>query len=163
MREYFKACNVYCRPESNQAIVAAVFNHGGMTAEKPGDTSVVAFSDSEALKRTIKAALDRCEYEENCNYLGSKRTDWPAFQASGYKTVKRFEADFIRLDIRGVNEKNFFYEATSPDFGDFGLHLKLIVNANTAEYGEAVQYLVSKYLACTARSEQGAPPARGGM
>jgi hypothetical protein len=153
VQEFFRACNVYCRPESDQAIVAAVFNHGGPTAEKPGCATIVAFSDPPALKRAIQAALDCCEYEENFDYSGLKGTDWPAFQASGYKTVKRFEADFIRLDIRGVNEKNFFYEVTSPEFGDFELHLKIAVNANTAEYGEAVQFLVRKYLACKAAAE----------
>jgi hypothetical protein len=155
MREFFKACNVYCHPESNQAIVAAVYNHGGLTAEKPGGAAVVPLADSHALKHAIQAALDSCEYEENFNYSGLKRTDWPAFQASGYKTVKRFEGEFIRLHMRGVNEKNLLYEVTSPTFGDFGLHLKVIVNASTEAYGEAVQYLVSKYLACKAAAEPG--------
>jgi hypothetical protein len=150
MREFFRACNVYCRPESNQAIVATVYNHGGLTAEKPGGASVVVFSDSPALKRAIQAALDCCEYEENFNYSGLKRTDWPAFQASGCKAVKRFEADFIRLSIRGINDKNFFYDVSSPEFGEFGLHLKIVVNANTAEFGDAVQYIVNKYLVCKA-------------
>ncbi len=118
---------------------------------------MVAFSDSPALKGAIQAALDCCEYEESFNYYGQKRTDWPAFQASGYKTVKRFEADFIRLGIRGANEKNFFYEVSSPEFGDFGLHLKIVVNANTGEYGEAVRYLVSEYVACKAAAAT--PPA----
>jgi hypothetical protein len=150
MREFFKACNVYCRPESNQAIIAAVYNHGGLTAEKPGGSTVVAFSDSTALKQEIQAALGCCEYEEKFDYSGLKRTDWPAFQASGYKTVKRFEAEFVCLSIRGVNEKNFFYEVCSPEFGAFGLHLKIIVNANTADYGDAVQFLVRNYLTCKA-------------
>jgi hypothetical protein len=153
MREFFRACNVYCRPESNQVIVAAVYNHGGLTAEMPAGASVFAFSDSDALKRAIQAALDRCEYEEKFNYSGLKPTDWPAFQASGYKTVKRFETEFIPLAIRGVNVKNFFYEVSSPGFGDFGLHLKIVVNANTADYGEGVQYLVGKYPACKAAVE----------
>ncbi|MBW3542971.1 MAG: hypothetical protein KY476_22135, partial [Planctomycetes bacterium] len=106
MREYFRACNVYCRPQSNVAIVAAVYNHGGPTAEMPGGASVVALADSESLKRAIQRALERCEYEENFNYAGLRPTDWPAFQASRCTTVEQFEAEFIRLGIRGVNEKN---------------------------------------------------------
>src|SRR4051794_34486291 len=150
MREYFRACNVYCRPETNRAIVAAVYNHGGLTAEKPGGAAAVAFADAEALTRAIQAALDGCEYGGEFDYSGLRRTDWPAFRASGYKVVRRFEADFIRLGVRGVNEKNLFYAVTSPEFGDFGLHLKVTVNAHTAEYGDAVQYLVRTYLACKA-------------
>lgn len=150
MRDFFKACNVYCCPETNRAIVASVYNHGGLTAEKPGGASLVPFADSEALEHAIQAALDGCEYEEDFNYSHHKPTDWPAFQSSGYKTIERFEADFIRLELRGVNDKNLFYHITSPEFGDFGLNLSVIVNANIGEYGAAVRYLVSKYLACKA-------------
>jgi hypothetical protein len=28
--EYFRACNVYCQPDADQIIVAAVYNHGGL-------------------------------------------------------------------------------------------------------------------------------------
>jgi hypothetical protein len=37
--------------------------------------------------------------------------------------MKRFEAEFIRLLVKGVNEKDLFYDVTSPEFGEFGLHL----------------------------------------
>ena len=160
MREYFRACNVYCCPESNKAIVASVYNHGGMTAERVGGAWGVDFADSQALQCAIQTALDRCEYKENFNYSGLKRTDWPAFEVSGYKAIKRFEADFTRLDIRGVNEKNLFYEMTSPEFGEFGLQLKVVVNSHTAEHGVAAQYLVARYLACKSAG-QGAAVARG--
>jgi hypothetical protein len=82
-REFFKACNVYCRSEADQAIVASVYNHGGLMAEKPGGSSIVKFSDSAALSGAIRAALDACEYEENFNYSDQKKSDWPAYQVSG--------------------------------------------------------------------------------
>jgi len=147
-REFFKACNVYCRPDADQVIVASVYNHGGLMAEKPGGALIVKYSDSVALNAAVRAALDACEYEEDFNYSDQKKSDWPAFQASGYKTMKRFEADFIRLLVKGTNEKNFFYDVTTPEFGDFGMHLTITVNAYTGNHGEAVQYIVKNYLAC---------------
>jgi hypothetical protein len=164
-REFFRACNVYCRPESDQAIVAAVLNHGGLMHEKSGGASEVAFSDASALGRAIRYAIDCCEYGGDFDYSGSKLKDWPAFQASGYKTVKRFEADFIRLLIKGVNEKNFFYDLISPEFGEFGLHLTITVHGYPVDYGYAVQYghavhyLVKEYLVCKAATQvDPAPP-----
>jgi hypothetical protein len=153
--EFFKACNVYCRPESDQVIVATMYNHGGPTAERPGGASIVGFSDSSTLNATIRAALDCCEYEENYNYSEQKRSDWPAFQASGYKTIKRFEAEFVWLLIKGFNEKNLFYDVRSPEFGEFGLHLTITVNPYTENFGEAVQYIVKRYLICKAAVEAG--------
>ena len=149
-REFFRACNLYCRPDADQAIIVAVYNHGGLMAEKPGGATIVTFSDSDKLHERVRAALDACEYEENFNYSDHKRSDWPAYQASGYKTIKRFEAEFIRLLVKGVNEKNLFYDVTTPEFGEFGLHLTIAVNAYGGNYGEAIQYIVKKYLACKA-------------
>jgi hypothetical protein len=149
-REFFRACNVYCRPDADQVIVAAVFNHGGLTAEMPGGTSIVKFSDSPVLHEAVRAALEACKYAENFNYSDVKKSDWPAYQASGYKMIKRFEAEFIRLRVKGVNEKNLFYDVTTPDFGDLGLHLTVTVNPHGGNYGEAIQYLIKNYIACKA-------------
>jgi hypothetical protein len=149
-REFFRACNVYCQPDADQVIVAAVYNHGGLMAEKPGGTTVAGFSNSVKLHDAVHAALEACEYEENLNYSDQKKSDWPAYQASGYKTMKRFEAEFIRLLVKGANEKNLFYDVTTPEFGQLGLHLTITVNAYGGNYAEAIHYIVKNYLACQA-------------
>ena len=149
-REYFRACNVYCQPDADQVIVAAVYNHGGLMVEIPGGATLVKFSESAELHEAVRAALAACEYEENFNYSDQKKSDWPAYQASGYKTIKRFEAEFIWLLVKGVNEKNFFYDVTTPEFGELGLHLTVTVNPYGGNYGEAVHYIVKNYLACKA-------------
>jgi hypothetical protein len=147
--EFFRACNVYCRPEADQVIVASVYNHGGLMAEKAAGASIVMFSDPAKLHGAVRAAHDACN-EENFNYSDQKKSDWPAYLASGYKTMKRFEAEFIRLLVEGVNEKNYFYDVTTPEFGEFALHLTITVNAYGGNYGEAIQYVVENYLACKA-------------
>lgn len=149
-REFFKACNLYCHPNADQVIVVSVYNHGGLMAEKPGGATTVKLTDSATLDSAIRTALDACEFETNFNYYGQKRSDWPAYQASGYKTIKRFEAEFIRLLVKGVNEKNHFYDVTSPEFDEFGMHLTLTVNAHGGNLGEAVQHIVKNYLVCHA-------------
>jgi hypothetical protein len=149
-REFFRACNVYCQPDADQVIVAAVYNHGGLMAEMPGGARIVKFSDSPKLHEAVRAALEACEYQKNFNYSDQKKSDWPAYQASGYKTIKRFEAEFIRLLVKGVNEKNFFYDVTTPEFGELGLHLTVTVNAYGGNYGVAIHYIVKNYLACKA-------------
>lgn len=153
VREFFRACNVYCQPEVDQVVVAAVYNHGGLLAEMPGRATIGKFSDSVKLHDAVRAALGACEYEPDFDYFHRKRSDWPAYQASGYKTIKRFEAEFIRLMVKGGTEKNAWYDVTSPEFGELGLHLTVTVNANGGNYGEAVQYIVKNYVACKTAAE----------
>jgi hypothetical protein len=149
-REFLRACNVYCQPEDDRVIVTALYNHGGLMAEMPGGATIAMFSDTAKLHEAVRAALEACKYEEDFNYSDQKKSDWPAYQASGYKTIKRFEAEFTRLFIKGVNEQNFFYELTSPEFGELGLHLTVTVNACGGNFGEAIHYILKKYLACKA-------------
>ena len=156
VRSFFRACNVYCRPESDQAIVASVFNHAGPTAEKPGGAVITVLSNALALSEVIRSSLASCEYQENFNYSQLKPSDWPAYQVSGYKTIKRFEDEFIRLAVRGVNDANLFFAVTTPKFGEHGLHLSISVNAHKGNFGEAVQYVVKEYLTCRAAVDEGA-------
>lgn len=148
VQEYFRACTVYCRPDADQAVVAAVYNHGGPTVEIPGGAALVRFADADVLHAAIHAALAACEYQENFNYSGRKKSDWPAYQASGCRTIRQFEAEFTPLHIRGVNEKNLSYEITTPAFGQFELRLSITVNAFTENYGEAVHSILKNFLAC---------------
>ncbi|HEX2751412.1 MAG TPA: hypothetical protein VHM91_25605 [Verrucomicrobiales bacterium] len=140
--------------------MASVFNHGGLIAEKPGGSVVVKFSEPAAIHSAILAALEACEYEETFNYSGRKKSDWPAWQASGCKTIKQFETGFVRLSVKGVNAKNLFYAVTTPEFGDYELHLAISVNAYGGHFGEAVHSIVKNYLACKAAvtGSSGSPP-----
>ena len=146
-REYVRVCNVFCCREKDRAIVASVFNHGGLFAEKPGGTTTCALSNTQELGGLVKNALSACEYEENFNYSESKRNDWPAFQASGYRTVKSFEADFVRFLVRGVNESNLFFEVQGPEIGDHSLRISITINAfaDEGEFGLALAYVLEKF------------------
>lgn len=78
--EFFRACNVYCNPPDDKVIVAPVFNHGGLVAEKADQSVVIAFSDALAIHETIVQALDDCEYEPefDSNRANGQRTRRPA-------------------------------------------------------------------------------------
>lgn len=149
-RAFVRACHVYCNPNADRAVVAAVFNHGGLLAEMPGGSTGVTLSDVAALHEAVAAALAACRFEENFDYSSQRKSDWPAYQASGWRTIKRFEAEFICLLVAGLNDQNLFYDITTPEFGKRSLRLTVTVNAHGSDFGEAVQYLVRNQLACQA-------------
>lgn len=124
-----------------------MFNHGGATAEKPGEASIIRFSDAQALTNAVKFALQNCEYRESFDYGRQNRVDWPAFQASGYKSVSGFESAFIRLEVRGVNNANLYYDITSPEFARWSMRLTVTVDAASEDFGAAVQFLIEQFQA----------------
>lgn len=160
-REFVRVCFVYCNPAADQAVVAAVSTQGGVMVEKPGGAKAVKFSDPSGLHETIRAALDVCEDKENFK-PSRKWSGWPAYRASGCKTTKKFEADFIPLLIAGVNEVNDFYYVTTREFGEFGLQLTITFNAYRDDYGDAVRSLVQKFLAFRAVKFPPATKVSGG-
>lgn len=144
-RGFFRACNVYCHPETDKAIVAAVFNHGGLIAEKPGGSVAIAFSVRTDLEAAVQNALAECEHVLEFDYSKSKPSDWPAYQASRCKTFKAFEADFVRLHIRGVNASNHSYSITTPEFGKFALEMSVNAQPNIDQFADAIHYLLRCY------------------
>lgn len=148
MENFVRACTVYCNTASDTAIVSAVLS-GGATVEIDGGSISVMYSDESALNQAIQDALDGCLPLTGTGDLfaeyGRKLAEWPAFKASGYRSGRKFRDDFIPLIFRGANTSDFFYEIDTPSFGEFSLHLRVVVNAYTSEFGSAVHYLVNKF------------------
>lgn len=148
MIDFIRACTVYCNTVSDTAIVSTVLS-GAATVEIDGGSLVVKYSDEKGLNQAIQDALENCRPLTSTGDLfaeyGTSLADWPAFKASGYKTGKRFRQEFLSLIFRGANESNFFYEVNTPNFGEYSLHLSVVVNAYTSEFGSAVHYLVKKF------------------
>ena len=125
--------------------MVAKYNHGGPIAEIPGGAVSIPFSDRSALDRAIRDALDGCIYELDYNYKNSKPSDWPAFQESGYKTIRKFEADYVYLDIRGTNTRNVYFFLESPEFGKNSLRLISTIYPDT-DFGSAVHQIYDQFL-----------------
>ena len=147
--KYIKACNVYCNVDGDSVVVAAVHNYFGSGFDEiPNGSVLLKLSDTAAIDDSVSAALNACEFREEFGDADGDANGWPAFEASGVKTMKQFESAFVRLGIKGTNEKNLSFNITSPTIGKFGLHLNVSVNARDANYGEAIRYIVKQYLAC---------------
>ena len=95
-------------------------------------------SDSEVLGQSVWEALLRFQVSPQ---LGShKKTDWPAFRASGAKSVRAFEYEFVRVAVEAF-PCVLRVEATVPCNGADGLFVgRYISNAcEFEELGELIQ------------------------
>lgn len=146
MSNFIRYCGVYCNSHAENAIVTAMFNHGGPIAEIPGGAVSVTYTDQKAMDQAVREALEGCIYELDYNYKDSKRSDWPAFKASGYRTIRKFEADYVYLRVKGANASNLYYFLESPEFGANSIRLISTVNPHTADFGSAVHQIYEQFL-----------------
>lgn len=151
MPDFIQHCGVYCNSQADNAIVTRIYNHGGPTAEIPGGAVSVPYSDQEALDRAIRDALEGCVYELEYNYKDSKESDWPPFQESGYRTIWKFEADYVRLRIRGTTARNRHYFLESPAFGKNSIRLLSTVDPDYTNFGRAVHQIYEEFVGLSSR------------
>lgn len=113
---FTKSCNVYVSRHDAVVLVAAVWNHAGLFAEMVDGVSRGSQADIDELGAIITSKLAACRFEPSFNYRDLKKSDWPAFRASGLKTIRAFEDGFVRIDVRGENFSTLAWEVSSPPF-----------------------------------------------
>jgi hypothetical protein len=140
---FVRWCNAYVNRKTGDVMVARCFNHDGMSAEIPGGTVRLAAPGTAEVGAAVAAALDACVYEETFNYRHTKRSDWPAFQVSGERTMRAFEEKWVRMQIRGANEENETWELIGPEIGSHGLRLVAVAvpTMDHPNLGRALTYL----------------------
>lgn len=146
---YIRWCNVYLQADSNQAIVAACFNHGGLQAEIAGGARLFDGSDDAHLGREILAALHECRWEPSFNYRNSKPSDWPGYKASGEPSIKRFEQRWRQFRIAGANASNITWELSVLLEEEHQLTIKAVVPQTTDpdELGRGLRFLEARAIA----------------
>jgi hypothetical protein len=159
---FVRVCIVYFSAERDTALVAPMFNHAGLFAEQPGAVGEARAHDDAALGAAVRDALARCAFEPEFNYSGKKRTDWPAYRASGCRSVREFEQRFAPILVQGANASNLVAIVDSPGFGEFELHLQASVpfHAPPADLGRCVRYVWSQYREATPRVAEPAQSSR---
>ena len=159
---FVRVCTVYFSADRDTALVAPMFNHAGLFAEQPGAVGEARVEDAAALGQAIRDALDRCVFQPEFNLAGKKRTDWPAYRASGCRSVREFEQRFAPILIQGANASNLVAIVESPTLGEFELHLQASVSfhAPPAELGRCVRYVWSQHQDATRPATDLPQPSR---
>jgi hypothetical protein len=98
----------------------------------------------EVLGAAAREVLARfCRKDRNLS--GSKLTDWPAFKASGLRSVKQFEASYLRIHVMAVNEAALIFEATAfpPKESEITLRVTFTKGNSSEEVGALLLRLVT--------------------
>ena len=143
---FVRACNVYISRKSGKVLVTSLFNHAGLWAESP--TPVLESSgDPEVLGAQVKEQLAACIYQPEFNYRDRKKSEWPAYIASGFRSMSAFEKEFARYSVRGANEANIILVVESELVNSaFALRASINAHATAQEIGEWLVRMHSNYL-----------------
>jgi hypothetical protein len=146
VQPFVRACFVHANPAADRAIVSIVHNvNGGMFVAQR--SVALRFGDKGALGAAIDMALAQCRAEQEITVRSDEpaprrtRKDDPAFQASGRKTLKAFEQDYIPLTVTGANEFNLIYEVNGPVLGPYDLAFEASA-VTPQEIAESVHLIV---------------------
>jgi hypothetical protein len=145
--EFRRACFVFIERKGPRILIAAVYNHDGLWVEQPDGVIQVETTEPTLLGEAIKAQLKKCSHTPSYNYRDKKKTDWPAFQASGARSTTAFEKTYARYWVGGANEANIILIADTEKI-DGAFELRASVNAHTdpQELGEWLLQLHENYL-----------------
>ena len=142
--------NVYIRRDGAHAIITSVHeNQDGVWCEDETPSPLQGPLDPTRLGEETATAAPRAR-RINRDIREGKLTDWPVYRASGSASVRRFEEDFICLNVTAANDGNLIYEITGHVAKDHPLR----VTASISRYAPASELgalLLHVYRSCRDR------------
>jgi hypothetical protein len=140
-----KLCAAYLHRDDARALVVSL--HGGAPYYEDEAVSEITTADRAALGEVVKSAFEASTQRERPGgYRDIKRSDWPTFKASGFRAINRFERDFVRYAIEGLNPSNAVASLTSPEIAD-GISLTATCNPKLGpELGKLLMNLHTHFL-----------------
>ncbi len=130
----WREARIYLPREKGSAIVAPVyFNMCSLNYEQENPIVVAEWRDPIALVSAFRTAIERFTFLDR-NLREVKLSDWPAYRASGCRSVRQFEGNQF-VYIKAVNEAALFYEARTKPDGEEEIELRIVLN----RYGPDVE------------------------
>ena len=120
--------NVYIAKDGSGAVVAPLAVNGdGVYLEQPGQAKRLDLAEAIALGEAFAVAWGAFR-EDAPGAAGMTRSAWPAFEVSGAKSVKAFEAEYMRIACAACNASGAVVRASAPHPGDDGIELSIAFN-----------------------------------
>ena len=110
-RRFAKHARVFASRAGSTLLVVPqhyVGGPGALMIESPDVVVLERTDDHSPLANAILRALDSTRVLPDQNLRDKKRSDWPAYRASGCRSISKFEAEFIAVNVSGANESNHF-------------------------------------------------------
>ena len=143
MAPHHRSVCVFYPQENNAAIVAAMhFNRAGILFEQDDPIAVEDWRNPDILALAVQSALGRFGPRER-NLRDAKSTNWPSYRVSHCRSVRQFEASYMRVSICAVNEAELVYDASAFPLGEseLSLHVTLSINGPNEDFSRLLYKL----------------------
>jgi len=118
--------------EGRPAIVSALhYNSDGIYYEQEAPL-VLPMATEDGLASALREALGRYSLREE-SLRGRKATEWPAYRASGMKSLRGFEDTYLRIQVRALNEAELIFEASAKPSGESDVGLSVLLDLYGAD------------------------------
>ena len=106
--EHIRYAAVYIDRQGKTAIMVTLHRNGrgGCLVEDEQPRVVAVTEYLEDFGKALLEVFLKSEVRAERNLQQAQSTNWPAFRASGLRTVRKFESEFIRLEVSGANPAN---------------------------------------------------------
>ena len=120
--------NLYIAKDGSGAVVVPLAVNGdGVYLEQPGQAKRLNLPKADALGEAFAVAWGAFR-EDAPSAAAMTRSAWPAFEVSGAKSVKTFEADYLRIACVACNASGAVVRASAPHPVDDGIELSIAFN-----------------------------------
>ena len=142
-----KAARIFLSDDSKPAIVVAMHhNAAGIYYEQDDAIVVPGWRESVELGSALRSAMGRFSFRDQ-NQRDSKRSEWPAYRAAGCRSIREFEASYLRISVRPANDAEVTYIFEARPIGEDDISLS--VSSNPRLDAEISRLLHRLYDACS--------------
>jgi hypothetical protein len=126
-----KEAHIYLADSSKPAIVTAMHhNTAGIGYEQDEAIIVADWHESLSLVTALHSALERFSFRDR-NLRDFKLSEWPAYRASGCRSVREFKSKYLCICVRPANKAELLYIADVHPLNESEISLCVILNPYT--------------------------------
>lgn len=126
MTSPLRSAHIYAAPDEPVIVAPLHFNSAGIRYEQD-DPIVVDSSSWDAVVPHLRVSLARFSFRE-ANLREQKLTDWPSYRASGKRSIRQFQNDYLCIRIIAMNEAELFYDAECRPRGESDITFHVTLN-----------------------------------
>jgi hypothetical protein len=148
---------LYFGRESHVALVAPMHvNQDGIGYEQEAVRMLAAGYSTTDLGEALKQALSAFS-ERRRDLRSQKKSEWPAFRASGLSSVARFEREFLPVVVEYLNASGAVARAemSLPDQDDIGICCTFNPRLPTEDIGSKFAALLRIYSVAAGAEQKG--------
>lgn len=114
---------IYAAKDRPTLVTSMHYNEAGICYEQ----SCLLVADVDQLVPVVRQALADFSMKD-ADLRQAKLSDWPSYRASGLKSVRQFQNEYLQITVTATNEAELFYEAATKPHHESDLTLSVLIN-----------------------------------